>query len=105
MVNILVLIVPLGSIYVFRLYENELVRQTESELIVQGAFITALYTQAIKPLLHNPTQYGLPLAIEETPIDAKYSAIEPVLDLSHTSLLPQRPDAQQTAVIPDAMAM
>ena len=49
MMNFFVLFVPLGGIYLFRLYENELVRQTESELIAQGAFITALYRQATIP--------------------------------------------------------
>ena len=43
LINLVVLILPLGSIFVLRIYESALIRQTESELIAQGAVIAAAY--------------------------------------------------------------
>jgi hypothetical protein len=60
-VNMFVLIVPIASIYGFRLYENELVRETESELIAQGAYIAAMYKQALAPMTQHHAAYGLPI--------------------------------------------
>ena len=42
-VNLVVLCLPLGGIAVLRIYESALVRQTESELIAQAAFIASTY--------------------------------------------------------------
>ena len=49
------MILPLAGIQILRLYESALVRQTESQLLAQGAFVTAVYRQllqdvAVKPL-------------------------------------------------------
>ena len=104
LVNLFVLIVPLGSIYFFRIYENELVRQTETELIDQGAFITALYKQALMPLVQGNANYGRPVEVQQPRTDDKYTAMEPKLDLFHTVLLPPRPDAISGAMPPDAQA-
>ncbi len=65
--NLLVLLLPVAGIAVLRLYENELIRQTESELIAQGAFVVASYKVALSR--HKITRtdkkifldYGLPL--------------------------------------------
>ena len=68
-VNLVVISLPLGGIAVLRLYESVLVRQTETELIAQGAFITAAYRAALlrwqqqHPEQHSwLTGYGLPIA-------------------------------------------
>ena len=45
MVNLLVLLLPLGGIAILRLYESELVKQTEAALISQGALLAAMYRQ------------------------------------------------------------
>ncbi|MDR1051428.1 MAG: HAMP domain-containing histidine kinase [Deltaproteobacteria bacterium] len=42
-VNLVILSVPISGIYLFRVYENELVRQTESELISQAALVAAMF--------------------------------------------------------------
>ncbi len=47
-VNLLVLALPLAGIGVLRLYESELVRRTEAELIGQGALIAESYAQAVR---------------------------------------------------------
>ena len=45
--NVVVLILPIGGIAALRLYESTLIRQTETELIAQGAFVVAPYVDAI----------------------------------------------------------
>jgi signal transduction histidine kinase len=46
-VNLVILLIPISGVYLFRIYENELVRQTESELIAQGAVVSAMYKEAV----------------------------------------------------------
>ena len=41
LVMLMVLALPLGGLYFFRIYENELVQQTERELISQSAELAA----------------------------------------------------------------
>ena len=45
---VLVLAIPLGGVSLLRLYDSMLIRGTESELIVQGAALAALYRAAWK---------------------------------------------------------
>ncbi len=82
---LLLLVAPIACVYGFRLYENELIRQTESELIAQGAFIAAAFRHAITP---------------QNPLDTTYHPITPILDLSRTPILPPRPDAQPVNLSP-----
>ena len=46
-INLVVLLLPLAGIQLMRLYESALVRQTESALIAQGAFVAAFYRSII----------------------------------------------------------
>ena len=93
-----VLLLPLGAIYFFRFYENELVRQTESELISQGSFIAALYTREIAPLLPESQPYGLALKTPAFNHDDYYTPIAALLDLASATILPPRQEAQVTNV-------
>src|SRR5882757_8172895 len=56
LINLVVLALPLGSIFVLRIYESALIRQTESELIAQGAVIAAAYQTGYTRLAahHDP---------------------------------------------------
>ncbi|MEO1459265.1 MAG: hypothetical protein AAFV49_17135, partial [Pseudomonadota bacterium] len=42
-VNVTIVLLPLGSIFFLRIYENQLIQETERELIAQAAFIAAAY--------------------------------------------------------------
>ncbi len=77
-----VLILPLGSIYFLRFYENELVRKTELELISQSAALAATYRQMIQQNHPNP--------------EAGYHPIPAQLDLSSYPVLPPRPAGKLT---------
>ena len=72
-----VLLLPLGILYFFRFYENELVRKTEIELISQSAVFSAIYREFIG---------------QNTPLsEGEYTPISPQLDLSAQKILPRRP--------------
>ena len=107
-VNLLVLLLPLGSIYLLRIYENELIRQTESELYVQGAFIAAAYKQEIKEILaeqrRDPSGYGREVVLP--PDDGEYyHPIPALLDLTADPILPPQPEAIPTMISPDPVAL
>ena len=43
-----VMALPLVGLFFFRIYENQLIRQTEAELIAQGAAIAAIYAREVR---------------------------------------------------------
>lgn len=91
-VNLAVVALPLGGIFFFRIYENQLVRQTESELISQAAVIAATYRQKIFELLPDHRNYGIALSEMAPPVDDYYTPIMPQIDFAENELLPPRPD-------------
>lgn len=81
MVMLSVMLLPLGSIYFFRFYENELVRKTEVELISQSAVLSSVYRELIG-------KNSISSANQITPVF-------PNLDLSKRgAVLPPRPSAK-----------
>ena len=95
-VNLAVLILPLGSIFFFRIFENLLVRQTELELISQAAVISSIYKNRIVDSMFDPNSYGKPLPEAALPPEGEiYSPVHPQLDLSEDPVLPPRPDGTQ----------
>ena len=46
-VNLVVLLIPLGGLGVLRIYETELIRRTQAELISQGALLQSFYGDAL----------------------------------------------------------
>lgn len=94
MVCLLVMLLPLGGLFFFRIYENELVRQTELELISQGAVLASGYAQQLERILPDPASYGLPLpeGFQRHVIDDYYTPVYPQVDLARNALLPRRPD-------------
>ncbi|MDJ0626541.1 MAG: hypothetical protein QNJ31_09285 [Candidatus Caenarcaniphilales bacterium] len=49
--NLAIFLLPFGGIHFLRLYENELIRQTESELIAQAAFLGAIYKEQLREIV------------------------------------------------------
>ena len=100
-VNLAVVALPLGGIFFFRIYENQLVQQTESELISQAAVIAASYRQRLVELQPDHRNYGIAFATPlPPPVDMYYTPITPQIDFAKTDLLPPRPDS----LPPDAAA-
>jgi signal transduction histidine kinase len=97
--NLVVFLLPLVGFAGLRVYDTQLVRQTQAELVAQGAVIAAAYKQA----LHDaPADYGTPLALphDETPTMAKIE-----LDTTFDRVLPRAPEALPTDLAADARAL
>ena len=81
--SLIVMILPLAGIQILRLYESALIRQTESELLAQGAFVTAMYRQSFQAIAEIQAKP----ALQDFRIDAtKQMASE--LDLATTEVQP-----------------
>ncbi len=75
LVNLIAIAMPLGGIWALRLYESELVRMTESQLIAQGAVVAAAYKAALIEAAGGALDpdYGRP-AVYEDPVLAEAAA-------------------------------
>lgn len=106
-VNLTVVILPLGSLVFFRIYENQLVRQTEGELISQGAVLAAAYRQEIVTREADLSHYGVAVTpmVGEIINGFKYVPILPRLDLTAASPKPDRPDGKRAETGPDKAAI
>ena len=98
-VNLFLLSLPLAGIGVLRLYESALVRQTELELIAQGAVIGAAYKAAWlraaasdDPTLARSLQ-ALPLAPPRSGRDVHWTPRFAALDLADDPVLEPPPGA------------
>lgn len=91
LVSLIALLLPLGGLHFIKLYENALIRSTESELISQSAFIAATYKTEVQRLLRQQGRsihhYGLPMPRLSKPI----GYYQPTIDLARHKILPPRP--------------
>ncbi|MBJ6127440.1 ATP-binding protein [Microvirga splendida] len=92
-VLVTVLALPLVSLFFFRLYENELVRQTEAELIAQSAALAAIFAQEVE----KTPDANLLLGASAPPVRSEHNGfnrfLQPSLDLTSDNVLDPRPDA------------
>lgn len=99
-----------------RVYENTLVRQTETELIAQGAALVAAaggrfppatkpHLEASKSSFEKMSSYSSRKGREEAWVDPGYYRQEsPRIDLNQDRFLTERPDPRRTALVPDDAA-
>ncbi len=94
-----VMALPLVGLFFFRIYENQLVRQTEAELIGQGAAIAAIYARevrdagaAARKARRRGCRRTRPQRQQRRRADDRYRPIEPSLDLAVDATLGPRPD-------------
>lgn len=102
-----VLLLPLLGLLFFRLFENQLVRQTEAELIAQAAMLSAVYAREIEaaPPGAFPVGPARPAHDPAVATDERYAPILPSLDLASTPILPARPPAAPARTPPSAAAL
>ncbi|WP_293370496.1 ATP-binding protein [Nevskia sp.] len=111
--NLVVLVLPLAGVTVLRLYESALIRQTESELVAQGAVIAASYRALHERLLAanggpaDPADAGLPL--QNPPPASGYDdnpwrPRPPQLDLARDPVLPKPPEPAASALAATPLA-
>ncbi|MDH4226651.1 MAG: HAMP domain-containing histidine kinase [Deltaproteobacteria bacterium] len=107
LVNAAVLAVPVAVIYSARIYDGELIRRTEAELIAQSAFIEAAYKQAAAKHIKNFSTYGRPNLAPAGVIETEKGALTPVnpqIDLASAAILEDRA-AANPGVKADARAI
>ena len=109
-VNLTVLWLPLLGLEALRLYDSALVRQTESELIAQAAFVAASYRAVLARLAPQATAdsaYGLPLAApwrERYGRETRWRPRPARLDLAEDPVYPPPPDSTVPPALPDPYA-
>ena len=100
------LLLPLASILYFRFYENELVRQTELELIAQSAVISAVYREFLNNQIKYKSAYGISTKSSLTKSrDDYYTPVTASIDLSQQRVLPRRKNAKSVYNLPDNYAI
>ena len=105
-VSLFVLVLPLGGIYLLRIYENELVKQTELELISQAALISAVYKREIGNLTAEQRRRDYGIGVATPPAaDDYYTPIRAQLDLRAAEIKPRPQEAQSTDLRADPMAL
>ena len=97
-----VLSLPLFSLYFLKVYQNELIQQTEAELIAQSAALSAVFHREVETAIPSSVSLGTKLPPEAAkPPDAPYQPIWPKLELADKSVLPPRPAARAPAAPAD----
>ncbi len=103
--NLIVLALPVAGLYFFRIFENQLVRETESELISQGALIGAFVKAGFKAAGDDAAALGVPIDIAPPRSEhGPYTPIMPERDLARDEILPPRPAPVAASVDADLVA-
>ena len=86
---------PLVGLFFFRLYDNQLIHQTQAELIAQSRVLAAVYAREVESRLGAGITLGAELPTEARPDrEDQLTPIRPALDLAAGGdLLRRRPNA------------
>lgn len=112
LLNLLVLLLPLGGIAILRLYESELVKQTESELISQAALTAAMFRQTYLQQLgrlevKEPgpaiSHQGNLLSLPQSSDPAEFIPVPPELDLARSRIRPPALPAEVPTTLPEPL--
>ena len=97
-----VLLLPLFSLYFLRVYQNQLIQQTEAELIAQSAALSAVFHREIETTVPRGVALGKTIPPDtQKSADEPYQPIWPRLELANQSVLPPRPEARAAAAPAD----
>jgi signal transduction histidine kinase len=90
-----VLSLPLFSLYFLKVYQNQLIQQTEAELIAQSAALAAVFHREIETAIPQSVALGTKVRPPaQKPPDEPFQPIWPKLELANESVLPPRQDAR-----------
>ncbi len=105
-VSLTVLVIPAGGIYIFRIYEGELVKQSELELIAQAALIAALYKSEVATLVKLDGMVGAYGRKVNPPAaaDEYFRPVKPQLNLSRYRIRSRPADAAASELQADRFA-
>ena len=98
---IVALALPLTGLFFFRVYENQLIRQTEGELIAQAAVLATTMSVTLEKSGISDRDLGkqLPPQLRRDPSEP-YMPVLPGLDLAVDTILERRADARPPATAP-----
>src|SRR3954454_917594 len=74
-----VIALPLGGLFFFRIYDNQLIHQTQAELIAQSRVLAVVYAREVEARVSTGIPLGTPLrALRPDTID-RFAPIKPAL--------------------------
>ncbi|HSF96499.1 MAG TPA: ATP-binding protein [Thermohalobaculum sp.] len=104
--NLVILLLPFAGIFFFRIYESQLVRETEAELIAQAAVLASAYKQALRQTVADPEAYGKPVDLPlPDVVEEYYTPVLPRIDLANAVVGNRRPRAREADTPPDQAAL
>src|SRR5689334_5063506 len=94
---------PLVGLFFFRIYDNQLIRQTQAELIAQSRVLAAIFAEEVTTRLGKDIVLGKEVPPEARPDPSdSLTPIRPDLDLAANDLFVRRPDARPAPIPADA---
>jgi two-component system sensor histidine kinase CreC len=94
---------PLIGLFFFRVYDNQLIHQTQAELIAQSKVLAAVFAREVESRRDAGITLGAELPLEaRADSEDKVTPIRPALDLASNDLLMRRPDARPASAPVDA---
>lgn len=104
--SLIVLLLPMGGIFFFRIYESALVRETEVELISQAALLSSTMKHEMELLLPTGNDYGKPAPdYQPPPPDEPYTPVTAQIDLFGDPPRPMRPAGMVAEIAADPLAV
>ena len=98
LVNVVILVLPLAGLWLLRLYESALIRQTESELLAQGAVLAATFKAERDQLIDRGLVAEAPATLHAAqPLLSRDRPPTANLDLADDPVLPPAPDPVPSA--------
>jgi len=89
-----VMVLPLIGLFFFRLYDNQLIRQTQAELIAQSQVFAAIFSREVEARRVGGITLGAEIPPEARPDpEDRFAPIRPALDLAGHDFFRRRPDA------------
>lgn len=85
---------PLIGLFFFRVYDNQLIHQTQAELIAQSKVLAAVFAREVESRRGSGIALGAEIPPEARTDENKVAPIRPALDLAGNDLLMRRPDAR-----------
>jgi signal transduction histidine kinase len=96
-----VIALPLVGLFFFRIYDNQLIHQTQAELIAESSVLSAVYAREVEAKIPG-IALGAEIAPELRPDPSnRFAPIRPALDLAGNDLMSRRPDARRAEAAPD----
>jgi signal transduction histidine kinase len=97
-----VLLLPIFTLYFLKVYQNQLIQQTEAELIAQSAALAAVFHREIETSIPADVALGPKIPPDtQKPSCELFKPVGSRLELDNRDLLPPRPEARPPAAPAD----